>query len=217
MQRNVELEATIVAKYAAVSPVLDERSRRRWAATESLVIGYGGDALVSSATGLARETIRERTPGNRARRGADGSDTASGRRAAPCRTEPARSAVRPRSAGGPADARRPDLAVALDLQESGEAGRGADPTGVAREFDHRRPVAARLGLPAAIGPQASGGSEPPGPQCAVRAHQRDRGRVSGQGAAGDLGRHEEEGIGRKLQERRAGMASEGHAAVGAGA
>ena len=58
MQRNVELEATIVAKYAAVSPVLDERSRRRWAATESLVIGYGGDALVSSATGLARETIR---------------------------------------------------------------------------------------------------------------------------------------------------------------
>ena len=41
MQRNVELEATIVAKYAVVSPVLDERSRRRWAATESLFIGYG--------------------------------------------------------------------------------------------------------------------------------------------------------------------------------
>ena len=59
MQRNVELEATIVAKYAAVSPVLDERSRRRWAAAESVAIGYGGDALVSSATGLARETIRK--------------------------------------------------------------------------------------------------------------------------------------------------------------
>ena len=59
MQRNVELEATIVAKYAAVSPVLDERSRRRWAAAESLSIDYGGDALVSSATGLARETIRK--------------------------------------------------------------------------------------------------------------------------------------------------------------
>ena len=58
MQRNVELEATIVAKYAAVSPVLNERSRRLWAAAESLAIGYGGDALVSSATGLARETIR---------------------------------------------------------------------------------------------------------------------------------------------------------------
>ena len=59
MQRDVELEATIVAKYAAVAPVLDERSRRRWAAAESLAIGYGGDALVSSATGLARETIRK--------------------------------------------------------------------------------------------------------------------------------------------------------------
>ena len=52
-------EATIVAKYAAVSPVLDERSRRRWAAAESVAIGYGGDALVSSATGLARETLRK--------------------------------------------------------------------------------------------------------------------------------------------------------------
>ena len=59
MKRDVELEATIVAKYAAVAPVLDERSRRRWAAAESLAIGYGGDALVSSATGLARETIRK--------------------------------------------------------------------------------------------------------------------------------------------------------------
>ena len=59
MKRDIELEATLVAKYAAVGPVLDERSRRRWAAAESLAIGYGGDAVVSSATGLARETIRK--------------------------------------------------------------------------------------------------------------------------------------------------------------
>ena len=58
MKRDEELEATIVAKYVAVSPVLNERSRRWWAAAESLAIGYGGDALVSSATGLARQTIR---------------------------------------------------------------------------------------------------------------------------------------------------------------
>ena len=38
--------------------VLYERSRRRWAAAESMAIGYGGDAPVSLATGLARETIR---------------------------------------------------------------------------------------------------------------------------------------------------------------
>ncbi len=59
VQRNIELEATIVAKYAAVTPVLDERSRRVWAATESLALGYGGDALVSAATGLARRTIQK--------------------------------------------------------------------------------------------------------------------------------------------------------------
>ena len=59
MKRDLELEATVVAKYTAVAPVLDERSRRRWAAAESRAIGYGGDALVSSATGLARETIRK--------------------------------------------------------------------------------------------------------------------------------------------------------------
>ena len=35
-------------------------------------------------------------------------------------------------------------------------------------------------------------------------------------AAPDLGRHEEEGAGRELQEWRAGMAAEGHAAGGAG-
>ena len=58
MKRDLELEATIVTKYVAVAPVLDERSRRRWAAAESLAIGYGGDALVSSATGLAPATIR---------------------------------------------------------------------------------------------------------------------------------------------------------------
>lgn len=35
MQRNVELEATIVARYTVVSRLLDERSRRRWATAES--------------------------------------------------------------------------------------------------------------------------------------------------------------------------------------
>lgn len=59
MQRDTDLEATIVAKYAVLSELLDERARRCWAATESQAIGYGGDALVSAATGLARATIRK--------------------------------------------------------------------------------------------------------------------------------------------------------------
>ena len=59
MRRDIELEATIVEKYAAVEAYLDERGRRIWAATESRAIGYGGDALVSDATGLSRPTIRK--------------------------------------------------------------------------------------------------------------------------------------------------------------
>ena len=47
----------MVAKYASMGGVLDERARRLWAATESRALGYGGDALVSAATGLARATI----------------------------------------------------------------------------------------------------------------------------------------------------------------
>ena len=56
-----------------MAPVLDELSRRRWAAAESLAIGYGGDALVSAATGLARETIRK------GRREIAGGETPTGR------------------------------------------------------------------------------------------------------------------------------------------
>jgi hypothetical protein len=52
------MEAVVIAKYLALSDLLDERARRLWAAAESRAIGYGGDALVSDATGLARVTIR---------------------------------------------------------------------------------------------------------------------------------------------------------------
>ena len=50
MQRDTDLEATIVAKYAVVAPVLDERSRRLWAATESMAIGYGPGSVSETTT-----------------------------------------------------------------------------------------------------------------------------------------------------------------------
>jgi len=58
VKRNEELEAAIVAKYAVVAPVLNERARRLWAAAESRSVGYGGDSVVSAATGISRVTIR---------------------------------------------------------------------------------------------------------------------------------------------------------------
>ena len=59
MQRDTVLEATLVAKYVVMAPLLNERTRRLWAAAESVAIGFGGDAVVSAATGLARKTIRD--------------------------------------------------------------------------------------------------------------------------------------------------------------
>ncbi len=55
--KNNELIETIKKKYELLSPVLDERTRRLWAATEAKTIGYGGQTIVSVATGLSRTTI----------------------------------------------------------------------------------------------------------------------------------------------------------------
>ena len=46
------------SKHAALAPVLTERSRRIWAATEARAIGHGGIALVERATGISRSTIQ---------------------------------------------------------------------------------------------------------------------------------------------------------------
>jgi hypothetical protein len=48
----------ISEKYATLVPVLDERVRRLWAATEARAIGRGGISRVAKATGLSRITIR---------------------------------------------------------------------------------------------------------------------------------------------------------------
>jgi hypothetical protein len=49
--------SAIKLRYEALSPVLDERGRRRFAAAEALAAGWGGIAAVCEATGIARSTI----------------------------------------------------------------------------------------------------------------------------------------------------------------
>lgn len=44
-------------KYVVLSPAMDERLRRQWAAAEAMTLGWGGVSVVSLATGLARNTI----------------------------------------------------------------------------------------------------------------------------------------------------------------
>jgi transposase len=55
--RNATIQA-IKTKYTSLEPVLDERARRLWAATEARAIGWGGISQVSEATGLSRITIK---------------------------------------------------------------------------------------------------------------------------------------------------------------
>ena len=56
MQDALAIER-IRGKYVVLSPAMDERLRRQWAAAEAVSMGWGGVSAVSFATGLSRNTI----------------------------------------------------------------------------------------------------------------------------------------------------------------
>lgn len=53
----VDLAKGIERRYKELSPALDERGRRLFAAAEARAYGYGGVSIVSGITGMARSTI----------------------------------------------------------------------------------------------------------------------------------------------------------------
>lgn len=55
--RYEDLIENVRRKYQTLAPVLDERSRRVWAAAEAESLGYGGQSIVAVATGISRTTI----------------------------------------------------------------------------------------------------------------------------------------------------------------
>ena len=54
---NVSETERIRRKFRALSPEMDERMRRQWAATEARELGWGGVTIVARATSLSRTTI----------------------------------------------------------------------------------------------------------------------------------------------------------------
>lgn len=50
--------AGVQDKFDRLSPMMDEKLRRHWAACEAMAMGQGGISAVSRATGLSRKTIR---------------------------------------------------------------------------------------------------------------------------------------------------------------
>jgi hypothetical protein len=55
---NTTIVESIRLKYFALLDDLDERGRRRWAATEAMAIGWGGIVAVATATGLSDRTVK---------------------------------------------------------------------------------------------------------------------------------------------------------------
>ena len=106
-------------KYRVVAPELDERRRRQWAAAEAREIGYGGVSVVARATGLARSTIHAGLRDVRASRRQRVRAAERIRRAGggPAAADDERSGLAHRAVGADRadDARRPGVAVALDL------------------------------------------------------------------------------------------------------
>ena len=52
-------EAAIAERFRLMSPQLNERQRRRFAATEARTFGRGGIAAAARACGLAENTVRK--------------------------------------------------------------------------------------------------------------------------------------------------------------
>ncbi len=56
--RNQQTIDGIRQKFVSLSPMMDERMRRQWAASEAAALGWGGVSATMEATGLARNTIK---------------------------------------------------------------------------------------------------------------------------------------------------------------
>jgi Rhodopirellula transposase DDE domain len=105
------VEAIIREKFVALAPVMDERTRRLWAATAAKALGHSGQTLVARATGMSRRTLHlgrrelERdaapalAPGQRVRRRGAGRKALTAR--APTRVAALETLVEPTSRGDP--------------------------------------------------------------------------------------------------------------------
>ena len=53
------MAASVAEKFENLSPMMNEKLKRRWAACEAMSIGRGGVTTISKATGISRTTIRK--------------------------------------------------------------------------------------------------------------------------------------------------------------
>jgi hypothetical protein len=203
-------------RWDAVGSKLDERGRRLFAAAEVRAAGHGSLKIVSEITGLARSTI------NRGEDDLDAAPLAKGRvrrdgggRRAIAETDPEfvpelKRLVEPATLGDPM---RPLIWVSKSMDKLAAAltamGHPVSADTVAREL-------VKLGFSRQLNRKADEGSKHPD-RNAQFEHQCKGRRGAGEWPTGDLGRYQEEGAGRQLQEWRLGLPAQGRSAAREGA
>jgi transposase len=190
-----------------MAPVLDEQSRRRYAAMEALSMGHGGVSAMSLITGLARSTINRGVsdirkgvvaPAGRVRKAGGGR-----RRKTvedPTLLSDLKALVEPSTRGDPM---RPLLWTALSLGKL---------VGALAEKGHKvsAPVVGELlhglGYSLQSNSKVKEGGQHIDRDAQFHYIKRPGEDVSGRRRACHLGRYEKEGIGGQFQEQRPGMA-----------
>ena len=214
---TAKIIATVLDEEGPPSGVHLQRGRRSFAAVEARAAGYGGIVAVSRATGVAPSTIDRSL-----KELACGSDLPDDR-------------IR-RAGGGRKKLVDNDAGLLDDLLALVSPDERGDPMSALRwTCKSLRRLAAELGalghrishtvvgevLKQQIQPsgqsQDARGGRPSGSGRAVRPHQRQRDLRAGRSAACDLGRNQEEGACRRLQERRARVAAARRSRGGPGA
>src|SRR6202140_4372082 len=170
-------ESPLRIRYEAVRSSLDERGRRLSAAAEAKAAGYGGIAAAPRVTKLARSTIGRglkdlRDPGSLGRK------------------------VRRKGGGSPRLATK-DPTLLADLERLLEPATMGDPMRPLRWVSKSHDKLARALR--AMGHKVSSSSIPK-LLGELKYHRQGRS-VSSGGSACDIDRREEEGIGRRIQER----------------
>ena len=192
------------------------RGRRSFVAGEALSLGHGGVTAAAAATGMARADHRGMADlkAGRDDLGGRGPASAAAVARAPWTHQPgllggAESLI--------ASAIRGDPSIAAALGEPQPAHLAEALRRARLRVSHNvvGRSAARPGLQLQANRKTREGRPASRPRRAVRVHQANVSGGARGGRAGDLGRHQEEGAGRRFQERRPRAAPQGPARTGA--
>ena len=217
---TTEAITTVRQKYRSLSPIMDERMRRRWAASEAVALGWGGITAVAEATGLSLRRSGWASPNPvppKPIRTPSPTILMSDARVAGESDSPRRIGLssrtwRPWSIPRPGETPSPRYDGPARAHEIWRRPWSIKATGSAIR---RWPgCSRRSGYNLQVNRKNREGRIPPRPGCPVRVHRQASPFVPEARSAGRVGRHEEEGIGRGFQERRAGMATRGLAGRG---